>query len=53
MASCKESIQRGYTYFGVLFIVFLIGLVVYYIAKFVQKSRGVNVDLSFKQVPEE
>ena len=34
-------------------IVFLSGLVVYYIAKFVQKSRGVNVDLSFKQVPEE
>jgi len=34
-------------------VVFLSGLVVYYIAKFVQRSRGVNVDLSFKQVPEE
>jgi amino acid transporter len=34
-------------------IVFLSGLVVYYIAKFVQRSRGVDVDLSFKQVPEE
>jgi hypothetical protein len=27
--------------------------VVYYVAKFVQRSRGVDVDLSFKQVPEE
>ena len=34
-------------------IVFLSGLVVYYVAKFIQRSRGVNVDLSFKQVPEE
>jgi len=34
-------------------IVFLSGLVVYYVAKFVQRSRGVDVDLSFKQVPEE
>jgi amino acid transporter len=34
-------------------IVFFSGLVVYYIAKFVQRSRGVDVALSFKQVPEE
>jgi amino acid transporter len=34
-------------------IVFLSGLVVYYVAKFIQRSRGVDVDLSFKQVPEE
>jgi len=34
-------------------IVFLSGLVVYYVAKFVQRRRGVDVDLSFKQVPEE
>jgi len=34
-------------------IVFLSGLVVYYVAKFVQRGRGVDVDLSFKQVPEE
>ena len=34
-------------------IVFLSGLVVYYVAKLIQRSRGVNVDLSFKQVPEE
>ncbi len=34
-------------------VVFLSGLVVYYIAKFVQRSRGVDVALSFKQVPEE
>lgn len=34
-------------------IVFLSGLVVYYVAKYVQRRRGVNVDLSFKQVPEE
>jgi amino acid transporter len=34
-------------------IVFLSGLVVYYVAKFIQRGRGVNVDLSFKQVPEE
>lgn len=33
--------------------VFLSGLVVYCVAKFIQKSRGVDVDLSFKQVPEE
>jgi basic amino acid/polyamine antiporter, APA family len=33
--------------------VFLSGLVVYYIAKYVQRSRGVDVALSFKQVPEE
>jgi amino acid transporter len=34
-------------------VVFLSGLVVYYIAKYVQRSRGVDVSLSFKQVPEE
>ena len=34
-------------------VVFLSGLVVYYIAKFVQRGRGVDVALSFKQVPEE
>ncbi len=34
-------------------VVFLSGLVVYYIAKFVQRRRGVDVALSFKQVPEE
>jgi APA family basic amino acid/polyamine antiporter len=34
-------------------IVFFSGLVVYYVAKFVQRSRGVDVELSFKQVPEE
>jgi amino acid transporter len=33
--------------------VFLSGLLVYFIAKFVQRGRGVDVDLSFKQVPEE
>jgi basic amino acid/polyamine antiporter, APA family len=38
---------------GMNVIVFLSGLVVYYVAKFIQKGRGVNVDLSFKQVPEE
>jgi basic amino acid/polyamine antiporter, APA family len=34
-------------------VVFLSGLVVYYVAKYVQRSRGVDVELSFKQVPEE
>ena len=34
-------------------VVFLSGLVVYYIAKYVQRRRGVDVALSFKQVPEE
>jgi amino acid transporter len=34
-------------------VVFASGLVVYYVAKYVQRSRGVDVALSFKQVPEE
>jgi hypothetical protein len=34
-------------------VVFGSGLVVYYVAKFVQGRRGVDVALSFKQVPEE
>lgn len=33
--------------------VFLSGLVVYYVAKFVQRRRGVNVDLSYRELPPE
>lgn len=33
-------------------VVFLSGLVIYYVAKYIQKRRGVDVELSFKQVPE-
>lgn len=34
-------------------IIFFIGLPVYYIARAVQKSRGVNVDLAFREIPPE
>jgi amino acid transporter len=34
-------------------VIFLSGLVVYYVAKWVQARRGVDVSLSFKQIPEE
>jgi amino acid transporter len=34
-------------------IIFFVGLPVYYIARAVQKARGVNVDLAFKEIPPE
>jgi len=34
-------------------VVFLSGLVVYYIAKWIQGRRGIDVSLSFKEIPEE
>jgi hypothetical protein len=33
--------------------IFLVGLPIYYIARAVQKSRGVNVDLAYKEIPPE
>ncbi|MGB9606786.1 MAG: APC family permease, partial [Bryobacteraceae bacterium] len=33
--------------------VFLSGLLIYYIAKWVQARRGVDISLSFKEIPEE
>jgi hypothetical protein len=34
-------------------IIFLSGLGVYYLAKWLQKRRGVDVSLSYKQLPAE
>jgi APA family basic amino acid/polyamine antiporter len=34
-------------------IIFVIGLPLYYIARAVQKGRGVNVDLAYKEIPPE
>lgn len=33
-------------------VVFLSGLVIYYVAKYFQRRRGIDIALSFKQVPE-
>jgi uncharacterized membrane protein len=33
-------------------ILFLSGPAVYYVAKWIQRRRGVDVSLSFKQIPE-
>jgi uncharacterized membrane protein len=34
-------------------VVFLSGLVIYYIAKAVRSRQGIDVSLSFKEIPEE
>ena len=38
---------------GFNIVVFLSGLVVYYIAKWVQARKGVDVSLSYKELPSE
>ena len=39
--------------FGFIASVVAVGLIIYYISKFVQKSKGINIDLSFKELPPE
>ncbi len=34
-------------------IIFVVGLPIYYVARAVQKARGVNVDLAYKEIPPE
>jgi APA family basic amino acid/polyamine antiporter len=34
-------------------VVFVSGLVIYYIAKYIRKRQGIDVSLSFKEIPEE
>lgn len=38
---------------GFLLGVVVVGLLIYYISRAVQKSRGINIDLSFKELPPE
>ena len=46
-----DKIPYSMAYFNVA--IFLSGLLLYYIAKWVQSRRGVNVDLSYKEIPSE
>jgi hypothetical protein len=34
-------------------IIFVVGLPLYFIIRAVQKSRGINVDLAYKEIPPE
>jgi len=34
-------------------VIFLSGLVVYYVARYVQARRGVDVSVSYKEIPKE
>jgi len=38
---------------GFMILVYLFGLVVYYAGKYYRKSRGIDIELAFKQIPPE
>ena len=46
-----DQIPYAMAYFNIA--IFLSGLLLYYVAKSAQARRGINVDLSYKEVPAE
>ena len=46
-----STASPGWSVFNI--VVFLSGLVIYYVAKWIRSRQGIDVSLSFKEIPEE